>query len=270
MQTVHAITSPDRRAMSAPLPSAMRAWVATGYGGPDVLALADMPLPHVGPRDILIKVQATTVSAADRRIRALDFPRGMGLLGRAFFGLSRPRRPVLGTELTGIVVAAGEAVTRFRPGDAVIAFPGVKMGGHAEYCRVRTGLIVPRPAGMALETAAALGFGGTTALDFLRRANLAAGERVLVIGASGTVGSALVQLATHGGANVTAVTSGGNLELVRCLGATEAIDYQIRDVTSWTTRWDIVADAAGALSFAQALPILAEGGRYLSIAGRDR
>ncbi len=254
--------------MITPLPQTMRAWVVTGYGGPDVLALADMPIPKVGPADVLIKVQATTVSSADRRIRAMDLPPGMGLLGRAILGLVRPRRPVLGTELTGIVVAAGRDVTRFHPGDAVIAFPGAKMGGHAEFCRMsETGLIVPRPAGMALDTAAALGFGGTTALHYLRKANLAAGERMLVIGATGTVGSALVQLAAHAGAKVTAVTSGGNLDLARHLGAMEAIDYMTRDVTTQAARWDIVADAVAALSFARALPILAEGGRYLAIAG---
>jgi len=169
----------------------MQAWVAIGYKGPDVLALRHLPLPRIGAHDVLIRVEATTVSAGDRRLRASDFPTGMGLLGRAFCGVTRLRRPVLGTELTGIVAAIGSAVARFVPGDAVIAFPGAAVGGHAEYCRFsETGMIVPRPAGLPIETAAALGFGGTTAMDYLRRANCKAGERVLVVGVSGTVGSA--------------------------------------------------------------------------------
>lgn len=260
--------APSRDFRAAPLPSQMQAWVATGYGGPDVLALRHLPLPRIGARDVLIRVEATTVSAGDRRLRASDFPTGMGLLARAFCGITRLRRPVLGTELTGIVAAIGSAVTRFAPGDAVIAFPGAAVGGHAEYCRfAETGMILPRPAGMPIKTAAALGFGGTTAMDFLRRANCTAGEQLLVVGASGTVGSALVQLAAKAGARVSAVTSRGNQVLVRALGAEDVIDYAVRDVTAEPARWDIVADAVAALTFARALPILSEGGRYLSIAG---
>ncbi len=262
-------TAPLRESRADTLPPDMQAWVATGYGAPDVLALQRLPLPQVGARDVLIRVEATTVSAGDRRLRAGDFPEGMGLLARAFCGITRLRRPVLGTELTGIVAAIGSAVTRFVPGNAVIAFSGAAVGGHAEYCRMaETGMIVPRPAGLPIETAAALGFGGTTAMDYLRRANCKAGEQVLVIGASGTVGSALVQLAAGLGARVSAVTSAGNHVLVRALGAGDVIDYAVRDVTTEPARWDIVADAVGALTFARALPILSEGGRYMSIAGR--
>ena len=256
---------PDR---VATVPSTMRAWVATAYGSPEVLALREVPVPLPRPGEILIRVQATTVSSGDRRIRALDLPRGMGLIGRLVLGLRRPRRAVLGAELTGLVAAIGAGVTRFAPGDAVIAFPGFRQGAHAEYCRMpEDGMVMPRPHGMTTETAAALGFGGTTARDYLRRAGLRAGERVLVIGASGTVGAALVQLAVAQGAAVSAVTSTANLDLARASGATEAIDYTVRDITAGPDRWDIVADAVGALSFRRALPLLTEGGRYLAIAG---
>lgn len=250
------------------LPPTMRAWVARAYGGPEVLELCEMPAPRPGAGDVLVRVEATSVSAGDRRIRALDMPKGMGWLGRVALGLRRPRRPVLGAELTGIVAAVGDKVTRFQPGDAVIAFQGMRMGAHADYCLVsEAGLIVPRPACMPLEMAAALGFGGTTARDFLRRANAARGERMLVIGASGTVGSALVQLAVLDGLHVDAVTSTGNVDLVRGLGAATVIDYRQQDVIQTGTRYDIVADAVGTLNFGRAMPILAEGGRYLSIAG---
>jgi len=261
-------TSTPSDVRSVPLPSTMLAWVVTAYGGPEHLALRSMPLPAVGANDVLIRVEATTVSSGDRRMRALDLPAGMGLLGRLAIGLSGPRRPVLGTELTGVVAAVGGKVTRFRVGDAVIAHPGARTGAHAAFCRLReAAAIVPRPASMSLETAAALGFGGLTAMDYLRRAGLKAGERVLVIGASGAVGSALVQLAAHQGAIVSGVSSAANLDLVRRLGAVEAIDYALRDVSAEQGGWDIVADAVGALDFGRALPMLAEGGRYLAIAG---
>lgn len=250
------------------LPDTMQAWVATQYGGPEVLELRELPVPRPGTGEVLVRVQATTVSSGDRRVRALDMPRGMRLLGRLALGIRGPRRSVLGTELTGIVAAIGPGENRFAPGQAVIAFAGFRQGAHAEYFLAPSGgLVVPRPQDMALTTAAALGFGGTTARDYLRRAGLRPGDRVLVIGASGTVGAALVQLAVVEGANVTAVTSKENAELVRSFGARETIDYAARDVSDGPDRWDIVADAVGALDFRRAEPILAEGGRYLSIAG---
>jgi NADPH:quinone reductase-like Zn-dependent oxidoreductase len=192
----------------------------------------------------------------------------MGLLARAIFGFGGPRRPVLGSELTGIVVAVGEQVTRFAEGDAVIAFPSAKGGGHAEYVLLdEDQVVVRRPEGVRLEVAAALGFGGTTARDFLRRSRLQAGERVLAIGASGTVGSAVVQLAAHAGARVTAVTSTGNADLVRRLGASDVIDYTARDVADDNVKYDIVADTVGALTFTNACPLLKVGGRFLAING---
>ncbi len=253
---------------SEPLPPTMRAWVVTRYGGPEVLALRDVPVPRPGPGEVLIRVEATTVSSGDRRVRALDLPPGMGLAGRFALGLRRPRRPVLGAELTGRVVALGAGVARLRPGDAVIGFPGFRQGAHAEFVPMpESGMVVPRPDALPIEIAAALSFGGTTARDYLRRAEVRAGDRVLVIGASGTVGAALVQLAAAAGAEVTAVTSAGNAEMVRGLGAGTVIDYAKSDVTEGPSRWDIVADAVAALTFRRALPILAEGGRYLAIAG---
>lgn len=246
----------------------MRVWLARAYGGPGVLVAGELPVPRPRAGEVLIRVEASTVSAADRRIRAMDFPRGLGLVGRAVFGFRRPRRPVLGVEATGIVVAVGSAVERFRPGDAVIALCGARMGAHAEYLLLNErAAMVPRPSGMALETAAALAFGGTCARDYLRRGALHPGERMLVIGASGTVGSAVVQLAAAAGARVTGVSSAPNLDLVRSLGAEEVIDYTTKDILATGERFDIVADAVGTLDFSRAQAILAEGGRYLAING---
>ncbi len=190
------------------IPHVMRACIAGAYGGPEVLTFATISTPVPGPRELLVRVEATTVSAADRRIRALDVPFGLKTICRLVFGLFRPRKGVLGVEFTGQVVAAGPKATRFAPGDHIIAFSGSRLGGHAEYALVKDdGAVIRRPAGMTLETAAALSFGGSTARHFLRRAEIKPKERVLVIGASGTVGSALSQLAAAAGADVTAVVS---------------------------------------------------------------
>lgn len=250
------------------LPEFMQAWVANAYGGADVLSLERLPVPKPGASELLIRVEATTVSSADRRIRAMDFPAGMGLIGRMAFGWGKPRRGVLGVELTGIVMATGPKVRRFKKGDAVIASCGMRRGAHAEYATIaESDAVVPRPKEMPIEIAAALGFGGMTARHFLRRGTVQAGEQVLVIGASGTVGSAIVQLAVDAGAIVTAVCSAANLDTVRKLGAIEGIDYQVHGLTQLPGRYDIVADTVGSLSFATAQPILFDGGRYLAIAG---
>jgi NADPH:quinone reductase-like Zn-dependent oxidoreductase len=193
----------------------------------------------------------------------------MGLLGRLAIGITGPRKRVLGTELTGFVAATGPGVNRFAVGDAVIAFPGVRMGAHAELCVMREdAAIIQRPANLSDAQAAALAFGGTTALHFLRdKARLRAGERVLILGASGAVGSAAVQMADAMGAHVTATCSQGNAELVRGLGADEVIDYRTTDVSRSGVAFDIVMDCVGATTFAACLPILRPGGRFLLVAG---
>lgn len=246
----------------------MKAWVCQGYGGPDVLALEDRPVPVPGPSDILVKVRATTVTSGDVRVRTLKLPRGFGLIGRLALGFTGPRQPILGSELAGTVQAIGKNVTTFRPGDAVIGFAGVGMGCHAQYRVLSVHKpVVLKPAGLSFEEAASLPFGATTAIHFLRRAQLKAGDKVLVIGASGAVGSALVQLATHMGAAVTGVTSRQNISLVRAFGAAAVIDYTAKDFTRAPETYDIVADAVGASSFAACCPVLNEHGRYLSVAG---
>ena len=204
----------------------MKAYVCRRYGGPEVIELVDVATPTPKANEVLIKIYATTVTAGDWRVRTLDVPRGLGFIARLAMGLARPRQPILGTELAGVVAAVGKDVTRFKPGDAVFAFPGGKMGCHAQYRAVaEDGPVVRKPENLSFEDAASLSFGGTTALHFLRKANIKPGDKVLVIGASGGVGSALVQLAKHFGAEVAGVTSTANLDLVASLGADQVIDY---------------------------------------------
>lgn len=251
----------------------MKAWIARGYGSPDVLALEERPKPEPKDNEVLVRICATTVSSADVRIRTMKLPRGFAIIGRLVFGLTRPRQPILGTEFSGIVEALGKDVTTFRAGDAVIGFRDARMRCHAEFCTMpASGAMALKPANLSFEEAASLMFGGTTALHFLRKSRLAAGERLLVIGASGAVGSAMVQLARHMGAHVTGVTSSGNLELVRSLGAHELIDYTTEDFAGQphaghAAAYDVIADTVGATSFAACRPALKEHGRYLAIAG---
>ena len=246
----------------------MKAWVCRRYGGPDVLTLETRPLPTLNEKDVLIRVHATTVSSGDARVRALRLPRGFGPIGRLALGFTGPRQPILGTEASGVVAAVGERVKRFRPGDRVIVFRDIKMGCHAEYVSMaENGLIIGKPGNLSFEEAASLCFGGTTARHFFAKAKLAPGERLLVIGAVGTVGSACVQLAKAMDIHVTALTSAGNMEIARSLGADAVIDYGQRDFAKSGEAWDVIADTVGASSFAHSMPALNEGGRYLAIAG---
>lgn len=247
----------------------MRAATYTRYGGPEVVQITELPAPVPRQGEVLIRVLATTVSSGDARLRAMRMPRGMGVLGRLAFGLTGPRKRVLGSELTGVVAALGQGVTRFSCGDAVIGFTGVRMGAHAEFCVMRQDTaIISRPAHLSDAQAAALAFGGTTALHFLRdKAELRAGERVLVLGASGAVGSAAVQIAHALGAHVTATCSQGNADLVRGLGADEVVDYRATDVARTGKPFDIVMDCVGATTFSACLPILNPDGRFLLVAG---
>lgn len=245
----------------------MRAAVVTRYGAPDVVVLRDLPRPTPGPRDVLIRVRATTVSSGDARMRARRVPAGMGFLMRLAVGWNAPRHPVFGTECAGEVVATGAEVTRFHKGDAVIAFTGTAMGMHAEYAVVpEDGRLAPKPEALSWEEAAALLFGGTTALHYLRHeAKVKPGERVLIVGASGAVGAAAVQIARHEGAEVTAVCSAANAALVRELGAAKVIDYRTEDFTRANTHWDVVMDCVGATDYARCRRVLAPGGRLLRV-----
>lgn len=247
----------------------MRAIVYHRYGGPDVVSLAELPKPVPKPNEVLIRIRATTVTTGDWRARALNLPGGFGFMGRPVFGLFGPRQPILGGELAGEIEAVGSAVTRFRPGDEVFAFTGGRYGCHAEYRTLsEDGLIALKPANLSFEAAAALSFGGTTALNFLRDlARVKAGDKVLVVGASGGVGTAAVQLARHFGAEVTAVCSTANLDLVRSIGAARAIDYTRQEVLQPGEAYDIIFDTTGTVTYPACDVALKPGGRLVAVLG---
>lgn len=246
----------------------MKAYFCRRYGGPEVVELLDVRKPVPKGNEVLIKIFATTVTAGDWRVRTLSMPKGFGALARLALGFTRPRQPILGTELAGVVEAIGTQVKRFKPGDAVFAFPGAKMGCHAQYRAVGEDSPVElKPDSISFEEAASLPFGGMTALHFLRRAGLETGDKVLVLGASGGVGTAMVQLAKYFRAHVTGVTSTSNLELVTSLGADRVIDYTKEDFTKGLETYDIIVDVVGATSFARCKHVLNDSGRLLAIAG---
>jgi NADPH:quinone reductase-like Zn-dependent oxidoreductase len=216
----------------------------------------------------MIRVHSSTVTAADWRMRSGTVPRGFGLLMRLALGWRGPRQAVLGAEMAGEVLALGEGVTRFALGDRVFAMTGVRMGGHAERAVLKeSGPVALIAPGVSFETAAALPFGGTTAFHFLKdKGGVKPGDRVLINGASGGVGTAAIQLARYFGAEVTAVTRAVNAELATRLGANRLIDYQTVDFAAEGFCYDLILDTVGNCPYARARPALADRGRLLLVA----
>lgn len=245
----------------------MQAAIATAYGPPEVIEIREVPTPDPKDQEVLIRVRATTVTSGDWRVRSLNIPRGFKTLMRLMYGFSQPRQPILGVEAAGEVAAVGKDVTQFQVGDAVFAYTE-KMGCHAEYLVMPAdGAVAPIPAPLSFEEAAALSFGGVTALVFFRRGHLQAGERVLVNGASGAVGTAAVQLAKHLGAEVTGVCSTPNRALVLSLGADHVIDYTQQNLDDWPETYDVILDTVGTLPFSRSKRLLRSGGRLLAVLG---
>lgn len=245
----------------------MKAIAYSRYGSPEVLEQVDLPKPAPKPGEVLVRIRATSVTAGDYRARSLDMPSGFGLVGRLVFGLFRPRRQVLGAEFSGLVEAVGNDVTRFKPGDRVFAYPGAGYGGYADYAVIaESAAIAPMPANLEFDEAAAMPFGGATALNFLRdKAGVKTGDRVLIIGASGAVGSAAVQLAKAFGADVTATASTGKLEMVRGLGADRVIDHTRDDPAAARDAYDIILDTSGTATYPKYGSALKPGGRLLLV-----
>ena len=240
----------------------MRAAVYRRYGPPDVVHVEDVDKPAPKDNEVLVRIHATTVCAADWRLRKAD-----PFIVRFIKGLSRPKTRILGMELSGTVESVGKAVTRFHVGDEVFGGTGLTTGAHAEYvCVPENGFLETKPVNMAFEEAAAVIFGGFSALGFLRKAKIQAGQNVLIYGASGSVGVFAVQLAKHFGARVTAVCSTANLDLVKCLGADEVVDYTREDFSKAGRVYDIVFDTVGKSGLSRILKSLKRGGSYVVIA----
>jgi NADPH:quinone reductase-like Zn-dependent oxidoreductase len=244
----------------------MKAVVYERYGPPEVLQVKEVEKPVPKENEILIKIYATTVTSGDRRVRSLDVPPGFGLITRLVMGITRPRRAILGTELAGEIESVGTDVRKFKTGDRVFASTGLGMGCYAEYrCMPENGPVALMPPNLTYDEAAPLSFGGLTALDFFRRGKLKAGENVLINGASGAVGTAMVQLAVYFGAEVAGVCSTGNMELVRSLGAKHIIDYTNKDFTRNGETYDVIVDTVGTAPFSRVKYSLKERGRLLLV-----
>jgi NADPH:quinone reductase-like Zn-dependent oxidoreductase len=245
----------------------MKAIVCTAYGDPDVLKLEEVEKPRPKDDEVLVRIHATTVSRADCEIRRFEFPAWIWLPVRLAFGVVRPRVRILGQEFAGEVESLGDGPTSFAPGDRVYGTTGIGLGAYAEYVRVggrRAGSVVaPMPAAMCYTEAAAVPYGASEALRFLRKAGIGAGQRILIIGAGGSFGTYAVQLAKHAGAEVVAVDSTGKLEMLREIGADQVIDYTERDFTDDAGTFDIVFDVVCRAPFGRVVRLLRPRGRYV-------
>lgn len=247
----------------------MKAVICTKYGAPGVLQLKEVEKPVQRDNEVLIRIHATTITAGDIRIRSFNVPASQRLLTRIFLGLRKPRKPILGIELAGEIEAIGKDVTRFKKGDQVFASTLTKFGAYAEYiCLPESGIITSKPNNATFEEAAAIPIGGITALYFIRKADIKEGKRVLIYGASGSVGSYAVQLARYFGAKVTAVCSASNMEWVKSLGVDKVIDYKKEDFTKRGELYDIIFDAVGKNSKYYFRNALTSTGVYVSVEGQ--
>jgi NADPH:quinone reductase-like Zn-dependent oxidoreductase len=252
----------------------MKAILYTEYGPPDVLQLKQVATPVPHHNEILVKVHATSVNVGDvwaRNFkdispRRFTMPFPLWLPSRMYFGLTKPRINILGNEFSGVVEAAGKGVKRFRKGDPVFGYRGQHMGAHAEYlCMPENGLVAMKPSNLTHEEAAVIPYGALTALSLLKKAEIRRGQKVLIHGASGGIGSAAVQLARYYGAEVTGVCSTQGLRFVKSLGADRVIDYTREDFTENGEAYDVIIDILGKSSFSRCERSLKPGGRILYV-----
>ena len=246
----------------------MKAAVCERYGPPEVVKIHDVPTPEPAPDAVLVRAVATTVNSGDTRMRALRVPRGLRLPMRLKLGITKPKQPIFGFDVAGHVEAVGSDVSSFRPGDLVVASRAFAFGCHAEYVSVAEGgAIATIPQEISPESAVAMCFGGSTALDFFALADLEDGESILVNGASGAVGVMAVQLAKQRDAEVTAVCSGPNVRTLERIGADHVIDYTSENWTENGQRYDVIMDTHGNAPYKEVKGSLNPGGRVLMVAG---
>lgn len=254
----------------------MKAVVCTGYGPPEVLHLKDMPKPVPKDNSVCIKNFATAVTGSDVLIRDADMPFFMRMMFRLMLGFRKPRKPIIGLIFAGEIESVGKKVTRFKIGDQVYGFSGLSFGAYAEYLCIpaddsKRGCLAIKPGEMSYEEAAAMAYGGILSPSFLAKGNIQKGQKVLIYGASGALGTASVQLAKNLGAEVTGICSTRNIELVSSLGADRVIDYTKEDLTGLSEQYDFILDAVpnGKIDRkklkAQCQKALAPGGKYTSI-----
>ena len=249
----------------------MKAIVWTKYGPADGLQLREVAQPAPKENEVLIKVHAATASAADTEFRQLKLPFLYSIPIRLYLGFFKPRRnTILGTEFAGEIVSCGNEVTRYQPGDQVFGYTGLGLGTYAEYLclgerpSAPASVMAKKPVNMTYEEAAAIPFGGLEALHALGKANIHSGQKVLVVGAGGSIGTSTVQLARHYGAEVTGVDKPGKLEMLRSIGAAHVIDYTQEDFTKNGQTYDVIFDTAGKSSFSGSLRSLNENGTYIN------
>jgi NADPH:quinone reductase-like Zn-dependent oxidoreductase len=245
----------------------MKAMVTTKYGPPEVLQIIEREKPIPKANEVLIKIKMTTVSVGDVKMRSLDLPPGQKLAARLFLGFKKPRKDILGMELAGEVEEVGADVTKFKVGDEVFASTFWEgLGGYAEYkCMSEDGMVAVKPADVPYEQAVPVLGGGVTAAKVLKIANIQPGQKVLIYGASGNVGTYAVQIAKHLGAEVTGVASTRNLELVKSLGADKVIDYKTEDFSKSGETYDVIFDAVDKLEGSQWKVALKENGIHLNV-----
>ncbi len=243
----------------------MKAIVWTKYGSPDVLKLQEVERPAPKENEVLIKIRAASVTAADCEVRAFKGFSAFWLPLRLYIGLFKPTRiKILGQELAGEIESVGQGVTKFKAGDPVYAWSALRMGGYAEYiCLNENAMMAIKPANISFEEAAVISVGGFEAWHYLKN-NIKAGQRVLIVGAGGTIGTFGVQIAKHLGAEVTAVDSGGKFDMLRSIGADHVIDYTREDFTQTNQKFDVIFDAPGKTSFSRCKKLLKPNGQFIS------
>lgn len=246
----------------------MRAWICPKYGSPQVLDLEEVATPKPDRGEVVVRLRSASVNTADTRIRGCRFPAGMGLAARLALGWSGPRQRILGADCAGVVESVGPGVERWRAGDPVLVVKGAAMGCHAECVLVRaTDVMVQKPESLGWAESVSLPFGGQTAKYYLKKSGIKSGDKVLVIGASGAVGSAALQWIAMADARATAVTRRCNSEWVTQLGAEVVLDYTETNYAAGSARFDLVMDCVGAGTFRTLRHLVKPGGAYVAVAG---